>query len=135
MLWAYLAFVEFLIIWAENLPREVAWYVPRLDTGWGGVSVALALLQFGLPQVCLLFRSIKDDPRRLSWMAAWLVAGQLLNCAWLVLPSVSPHGVAGWWLVPLLAIAMGLPVLGRALRETAPPGSSTRAGSLETVHA
>ena len=42
--WAYLAFMQLLIIWAENLPREIAWYLPRLQTGWAAVGIALVLL-------------------------------------------------------------------------------------------
>jgi hypothetical protein len=114
MLWGYVAFVEFLIIWAEDLPREVAWYARRLSSGWSWVGLALMALQFGAALVALLFRANKDDPRRLSWIAAALVVGQLANTAWLVLPSVDPHALAGWWLVPLLAVAMGLPPLARA---------------------
>jgi hypothetical protein len=117
MLWAYLAFVEFLIIWAENLPREIGWFMPRLQSGWAGVGIGLAALQFGLPQLWLLLRSNKDDPRRLARIAAWMFAGQLGNTAWLVLPSVAPHSALGWWLVPLLAVAMGLPLVGRAVRD------------------
>src|SRR5207253_7682934 len=26
LVWAYLAYTQFLIIWAENLPREISWY-------------------------------------------------------------------------------------------------------------
>ncbi len=117
MLWAYLAFVEFLIIWAENLPREIAWFVPRLQGGWAWFGIGLAALQFALPLLGLLLRSNKDDPRRLARIAAWLCVGQLANTAWLVLPSVAPRDARGWWLVPLLAIAMGLPLVGRALRD------------------
>ena len=116
MLWAYVAFVEFLIIWAEDLPREIAWFVPRLDTGWAYVGIGLAVLQFALPLVCLLMRANKDDPRRLARLATWLAIGQLANCAWLVVPSVDPHGWLAWWLVPSLAIAMGLPIVARVLR-------------------
>src|SRR5207237_10777820 len=47
--WAYLAFVQLLIIWAEDLPREIAWYVPRLQTGWRHVGVALVVLHLALP--------------------------------------------------------------------------------------
>jgi hypothetical protein len=120
MLWAYVAFVEFLIIWAEDLPREIAWFVPRLDTGWAYVGIGLAALQFALPLLCLLLRSIKDDPRRLARLATWLCAGQLANCAWLVVPSIEPRGWLAWWLVPALAIAMGLPIVARVLRTFAP---------------
>jgi hypothetical protein len=41
--WAYLAFMQFLIIWVGNLPREIAWYVPRLQTGWVALGVILVV--------------------------------------------------------------------------------------------
>jgi len=131
MLWAYVAFVEFLIIWAEDLPREIAWFVPRLDSGWAFVGIGLTTLQFALPLLCLLFRANKDDPRRLARIATWLGVGQLANCAWLVVPSIAAHGWLAWWLVPSLAIAMGLPMVARALRtfETTPVAIT------ETAHA
>ncbi len=112
MSWAYLAFMEFLIIWAENLPAEIAWFVPRLQTGWFEVAVALVLLQLALPLLALLQRRLKDQPARLSWVAALLLLTQLLNTAWLVLPSVDASSLHGWWLVPLLAVGMGLLLFG-----------------------
>jgi hypothetical protein len=131
MLWAYVAFVEFLIIWAEDLPREIAWFVPRFHSGWAWIGVGLAALQFGVPQVALLMRAIKDDPRRLARLATWLAIGQLANCAWLVVPSIAPHSWLAWWLVPALAIAMGLPLLARVIRSI--DGASSRAE--EPAHA
>jgi hypothetical protein len=112
MTWAYLAFMEFLIIWAENLPPEIAWYVPRLQTGWFAVGVALVVLQLALPLLALLQRRLKDRPARLAPIAALLLLTQLLNSAWLVLPSVDASSVHGWWLVPLLALGMGLLLFG-----------------------
>jgi hypothetical protein len=111
LLWAYLAFVQFLIVWAENLPREIVWYLPRLSGGWGAVSVALVVLLFALPLVLLLFRAIKDRPSRLGCVAAGLVGASALHAAWLVLPSIASRSAAGWWLVPTLMIAMGLVML------------------------
>lgn len=119
MMWAYVSFMEFLIVWAEDLPREIAWFVPRLRTGWAGVGIALAGLQFGLAFVLLLWRANKDRPRRLAAIAVGLVAGQLLASAWLVLPSVDAGSALGWWLVPLLALAFGLPVTGRLVHRLA----------------
>jgi len=116
MLWAYAAFLEFLIIWAEDLPREIAWYLPRLQSGWAWVGRGLVALQFGVPLACLLMRSIKDDPRRLAQLSLWLLLGQLVNSAWLVVPSIQAHGWAAWWLVPSLALALGLPLVARAAR-------------------
>jgi len=120
MLWAYVAFVEFLIIWAEDLPREIAWYVPRLHSGWAFVGAGLIALQYGVPQVALLMRAIKDAPRRLAALALWLCVGQLANTAWLVVPSIEPHGWQAWWLVPSLALAMGVPLVARAARALMP---------------
>jgi len=112
MLWAYLAFMAFLIIWAEDLPHEIAWYLPRLQTGWAGVGLALAVGLFALPLLALLQRRLKDRPAPLAAIAAGLLLMQLLNSAWLVLPSVDPHAWLGWWLVPQLALGMGLLLFG-----------------------
>ena len=42
MLWAYLAFSQFLIIWGANLPEEIPWYLERIRGPWGYVSLLLA---------------------------------------------------------------------------------------------
>lgn len=110
--WAYIAFMQFLIIWAENLPREIAWYVPRLQTGWFYVALALALLQLLLPLAALLLRPVKDQPERLAVVAAVLLAASMLDATWLVLPSVNPHSLSGWWLQPLTLAGMALLLFG-----------------------
>lgn len=109
--WAYLAFMELLIIWAENLPAEIAWYLPRLRGGWAWVGLALVLGQLALPLLALLQRRLKDRPRRLGAIAAALLLTQALNTAWLVLPSVQSGTALGWWLLPLLVLGMGLLLL------------------------
>jgi hypothetical protein len=111
LIWAYLAFMEFLVIWAENLPREIRWFVPRLQTGWAYVALALVLLQLAVPTVALLFRSVKDHPPRLRAVAWLMLATSALDALWLVLPSVDPHTLHGWWLAPLLFGGMTLVVL------------------------
>jgi hypothetical protein len=110
--WAYLAFMQFLIIWSENLPREIAWYLPRLQTGWWWVGVALAIGQLALPFAALLLRSVKDHPAQLARVAVWLLALTALDAAWTVVPSVSPHSAALWWLLPLTFAGMALALFG-----------------------
>src|SRR5262249_50523138 len=34
MMWAYLSFSQFLLIWSENLPEEIPWYLRRTRGGW-----------------------------------------------------------------------------------------------------
>ena len=41
MLWAYVAFSQYLLIWAGNLPEEIPWYVHRLQFGWQAVGLLL----------------------------------------------------------------------------------------------
>ena len=129
LIWAYLGFMQLLIIWAENLPREIAWYLPRLDTGWRGVGIALVLLHFALPLLALLWRALKDRPARLAPIAFGLLGTSALQAAWLVLPSVAPHSLDGWWLLPLLLAGMGALLFGgipQALRDEA--GTDVEAG-------
>lgn len=109
MLWAYLGFMQLLIIWAENLPKEITWYLPRLRSDlspwvWGGV--ALLVLQFVLPLFLLLFRAVKDRPDRLIGVAALAWGAQLLDAAWQTLPSVVPASALAVALVPVLGAAM-----------------------------
>ncbi|MBC5784053.1 hypothetical protein H8N03_13965 [Ramlibacter sp. USB13] len=127
MSWAYLAFMQFLIIWAENLPAEVTWYVPRLQTGWSAVGVALALLQLAVPFVLLLFRAVKDRPQRLRRVAALLLAASALDATWIVLPSVDPHTWHGWWLFPAVFLAAAL-LLWSVLRRHVAGMEATHAG-------
>jgi hypothetical protein len=44
--------------------------VPRLQTGWHGVGMALVALQLALPLLALLMRAVKDEPRGCGATAA-----------------------------------------------------------------
>jgi hypothetical protein len=110
--WAYLSFMQLLIIWAEDLPREISWYLPRLQTGWIDVAVALVVLHFALPMTALLFRAVKDRPGRLALLALALLGAHALDVAWLVLPSVAPHALSAWWITPLLMVGLTLIAFG-----------------------
>ncbi|HKU78789.1 MAG TPA: hypothetical protein VJQ42_03010, partial [Rhodanobacteraceae bacterium] len=46
MTWAYLAFTQYLITWAEDLPNEIAWYLPRVETSWHAVALLLVAIHF-----------------------------------------------------------------------------------------
>jgi hypothetical protein len=128
LLWAYLSFMQLLIIWAENLPREISWYVPRLQTGWILVGAALIVVHFALPLFLLLFRSLKDSPVRLERLAVAMVVAHALDVAWLVLPSVAPHDLAAWWLVPALMLGLALLCFGGgSLRILSTPAARPKA--------
>jgi hypothetical protein len=93
MLWAYIAFTQFLIVWAEDLPREATWYLARSHAGWRLVAVALAVLQFCVPMVALLFRAVKREPAALAALGVASLAAQWLYSAWLVRPTFASDGL------------------------------------------
>ena len=41
MLWAYMAFSQFLIIWAGDLSEEIPWYLRRTHGGWQWIALLL----------------------------------------------------------------------------------------------
>lgn len=106
MSWAYLAFTQYLIIWAEDLPKETAWFVPRVQTSWRWLTLTVLILQFALPFVLLLSRAVKRAPRYLGPLALTLLAGQLLFDFYLVMPVLKPDGFQLAWsdFVVLIAV-------------------------------
>ena len=46
ILWAYMAWFQFMLIWIANLPVDVVWYLPRASSPWQWVMWAIVLLPF-----------------------------------------------------------------------------------------
>lgn len=90
MTWTYLAFMQFLIIWSGDLPREAAWYVHRSHGGWPVVAAAFALGIWAVPMISLLFRKTKMRPKRLRGVALGVLVAGALTVYWDVAPSFHP---------------------------------------------
>lgn len=111
--WAYLAFSQFLIIWAENLPHEILWYVARRQDPWPIVARILALGLFFAPTLLLLSRRLKQTPALLGGLAFAVLLMQFVDSAWLVLPSLAVAPLQWAWAVPAalaLALCIAVPV-------------------------
>ncbi|HSN20076.1 MAG TPA: hypothetical protein VLS49_05330 [Usitatibacter sp.] len=105
--WAYLAYTQFLIVWSENLPHEIHWYVPRVQTGWAGLGIFLIAFHFFLPLLILLSRAAKRAPGFLGAIAAGLLVAHLGEAFWLVVPTFRPDGFAISWTDPLAIVVLG----------------------------
>jgi hypothetical protein len=92
MFWSYVAFAQYLIIWAGNLPEEIPWYLRRLSGGWGWLGAALVVLHFALPFLLLLPESANRNRRLLALVAGLVVAMRLVDVFWLVRPVFSQSG-------------------------------------------
>jgi hypothetical protein len=107
MVWAYLAFSQFLLIWSGNLPEETPWYLARLRGGWSVVALALVLLHFALPFVLLLMADLKRNRKALAGVALLVLAMRVVDVFWLIVPAYQPK--AGFTVHPLdLAALLGV---------------------------
>jgi hypothetical protein len=105
LLWVYLSFMQFLIIWEEDLPAEIGWYIKRLAGGWGALVLVVACIQGLLPFLALVWRPFRCSRRFLRAVCGMLIAGHLLECWWLVLPALGDGGFT--WFAPAATVAMG----------------------------
>ena len=97
LVWAYLALMQFIIIWIEDLPEEIPWYLVRTRTSWSGLTWFMAVAHFALPFLILLSRGAKRAPAMLAAVAALLLLACLADSFWLVMPIFRPTGFALQW--------------------------------------
>jgi hypothetical protein len=110
--WAYIAFSQYMLIWYANVPEESFYFVRRLQGDWLGVSVALALVRFAIPFLLLLSRRAKMNPRTLVWVSVLLLAGQLLDLYWLLMPEQNEAGpILGWQELGPALLMIGVMIL------------------------
>lgn len=128
MLWAYLAFSQFLLVWAGNLPDETPYYLKRMRGGWEWVGIALIALHFAVPFLLLLFRDVKDNGAALLAVALGVLVMRFVDAVWWVEPAFPHEGAAPYWLLDVSAFVAlgGVWVWGFA--------AGLRRASLEPVH-
>jgi hypothetical protein len=131
--WAYLAYTQFLVIWSENLPHEIRWYVPRVQTGWAALGIFLVAFHFFLPLLILLSRAAKRSPAFLGAIAVGLLAAHLADAFWLVVPTFRSAGFAISW-TDIVALAVPGAVWAWAWRRMS-AGERPVAASGAGVHA
>ena len=107
MLWAYLAFSQFLIIWAGNIKDEIPWYMSRAFGAWAVVAVILIVLHFGLPFLLLLQRNVKRRVESLSMVAGMMMILSMVDVYWIIVPAYEPNRPEfGPALLDIVAIAV-----------------------------
>ena len=79
ILWAYMTFIQFLVIWMGNLQADISWYTQR-EFGnkphiWLWIAAGLILFEFFVPFFLLLFRRIKRNPKILCITGRRIITG------------------------------------------------------------
>lgn len=128
ILWAYVAFAQYLISWTGNVQEEVKWYYLRSKGILGFMAAMMILLHFIVPFLLLLLKDVKRRPEFLAWLAAGLLPMRLIDLYWMVVPTgepvtsvnrlwlniAAPVGIGGVWVAafiwhlarrPLLAVS------------------------------
>ena len=109
ILFAYMAFAQYLIIWSGNIQEEITWYVARTAPGWKFLAGLLIVFHFFVPFFVLLSRNNKQAPRMLGIIAGLLLFMRLLDLLWMVAPSGGdPHTPPGFYWTDVVApVALG----------------------------
>ncbi|MGO4637110.1 hypothetical protein AB4Z43_01565 [Mesorhizobium sp. 2RAF45] len=89
LIWAYLSFMQWLIIWAGDLPEEIHWYILRSQHAWQYLLWLLIALQFVVPFAGFLNRSAKRSHRGLLGLGALVLAGHFADVVWRIRPALS----------------------------------------------
>jgi hypothetical protein len=96
MLWAYLAYSQFLIIWSANLPEEVTYYTRRINTGWVSLSLTIVIGVFVLPYLLLLSRDLKRSASRLAYLGLFVFVMRYVDLFWMITPTLYPDPTVHW---------------------------------------
>lgn len=126
VLWAYLDFMQLLIVWNSDLPHEADWYFKRLIGGWQIVAVLIVLLHFLLPFFVLIWPPVQRSRTMMGGVAAMLVLIEVPRAWWIVIPAAGR--TLGWVDVTTMLAVLGA-AAGVALRAGRDAGSRWKAAA------
>ncbi|HEY4173924.1 MAG TPA: hypothetical protein VGM42_12920 [Rhodopila sp.] len=113
ILWAYLDFMQVLIVWQSDLAPEAAWYVVRWTGLWGAIAGLIAIAHFLLPFLALLLPRVRRSHRGIIAVTSLLIVLSVVRGWWLVLPA---QGRGIGWIDIAAMLAFGGISLGFVLR-------------------
>jgi hypothetical protein len=138
LLWAYMHAMQYIIIWAGNIPKEVTWYLRRETGAWLFVLWGVVLLQFVVPFFAMLSGRVRNRPYPLLLIAGGTLVLRVVESLLFVLPSADARGAVLWLAIPAtLAATLGLVgwALQFTLARTAHSPADTRATSVAATAA
>ncbi|MEN6452029.1 MAG: hypothetical protein ABFC96_16185 [Thermoguttaceae bacterium] len=110
ILWAYMAWFQFMLVWIANMPVDVIWYTPRASVVWKCVMWAIFVLHFVVPFFLLLLRRVKRSSAAMAWIAGLILLMQLVFIDYQVLPGGIEQGSAVWSILLRAGMIVLLPL-------------------------
>jgi hypothetical protein len=104
LLWTYVHAMQYIVIWAGNIPDEAVWYLKRSSGGWQFVLAFVALGQFVGPFLALLSARVRSDRRAVRALCGWTLMMRCWEAGILILPAVDHIAPSTVWLMLLAAL-------------------------------
>jgi hypothetical protein len=139
ILWSYMAYFQYLLIFAGNLNEEIPWFLRRTTGEWLPIALIVVFGTFATPFFLLLFRDLKRNPRTLAAIAAVLLITRPIDMFWLVKPAFVTEGWLLHWLDVAAAVGLGGIWLAAftwrlAQRPLLPPNDPRLPAAMEALH-
>ena len=102
LLWAFVAFGQFMLIWYANLPEETIYLERRFGmlnenvANWRNFTYIFWACHFVIPFLLLLSRGIKRSPSKLTILAFFCLFIGFCDIIWMVYGGLQPHHVQGF---------------------------------------
>lgn len=101
--WGYVAFSQFMLIWAADIPEETGYFMKRWFApvysgkigNWGYFALVMIAMHFVVPFVLLMSRFGKRRIKILSGFAIYMLAFHYMDLYWQVMPALNNHYGAG----------------------------------------
>jgi hypothetical protein len=94
--------MQYIVIWAGDIPAEARWYIERGHGGWGALAWLLYGLQGLVTFAALLSPRVRTSRQAMMALAAMTLVMRLVENVWLVLPGMK---AIGWPVAPLIVAA------------------------------
>jgi hypothetical protein len=108
LMWGYMHAMQYIVIWAGDIPEEAHWYLERGRHGWWALAWILYGLQGVVSFCALLSPSVRNSSKAMMALAALTLLMRVVEQAWLVLPGLPGLG----WVVAPLMLAASVAMLG-----------------------
>jgi hypothetical protein len=89
LLWAYLDFMQRLIVWQSDLATEAPWYLARSVAGWGVLAGVVSAGHFVLPFCALIWPQVRNSRPGIVVVTTLLILSEVLHAWWIVVPASS----------------------------------------------
>lgn len=107
ILWAYMAWFQFMLGWMANLPADAVWHLARASAGWKAVIWTIFALNFAIPFFLLLMRPIKRNSRAVAAIATVILFMQLAFTYYLITPGFPADCLSEHWMDFLTPVGLG----------------------------